>query len=46
MRKRLLPVVIISGLLFTMTACGNYDIADENMPAQKTDSVLLYKEGI
>ena len=29
MRKRLLLVVIICGLLFTVTACGNYDIEDE-----------------
>lgn len=31
MRKRLLSLVMICGLLFTATACGNYNIADENM---------------
>lgn len=31
MRKRLLSLVIICGLLFSATACGNYDIADENL---------------
>lgn len=30
MRKRLLSLVIVCGLLFSVTACGNYDIADEN----------------
>lgn len=33
MRKRLLSLIIFFGLLFTMTACGNYDIADEDMDA-------------
>lgn len=36
MRKRLLSLVIICGLLFNTTACGNYDIADEN-PAYPQD---------
>ena len=31
MRKRRWASAILCGLLFTMTACGNYDIVDENM---------------
>lgn len=31
MRKRLLSLVMIFGLLSAATACGNYDIADEEM---------------
>lgn len=31
MRKRLLSLVVICGLLFTVTACGNYNIVDGNM---------------
>ena len=31
MRKRRFLLSIICSLLFTVTACGNYDIADENM---------------
>lgn len=38
MRKRLLSLVMICGLLFTVTACGNYDISDKDAsPPQKTE---------
>ena len=37
MRKRLLSLVMICDLLFTTTACGNYNIADENIPSQNTE---------
>lgn len=36
MQKRLL-LVIICVLLFTTTACGNYNIADGNAPPQSTE---------
>lgn len=36
MQKRLLLLVMICGLLFTMTACGNYSIADEHTSPQNT----------
>lgn len=36
MRKRLL-LVIICVLLFTTTACGNYNISDGNAPPQSTE---------
>ncbi len=32
MGKRLLSLVMICGLLFTATACGNYNIRDEDAP--------------
>lgn len=37
MRKRLLSLVMICGLLFITTACGNYNIADENTLPQNTE---------
>lgn len=38
MRKRLLLLVVIYGLLFTTTACGNYNIAEGNLaPPQNTE---------
>ena len=38
MRKRLLSLVMICGLLFTVTACGNYDISDKDAsPPQQTE---------
>ena len=37
MRKRLLSLAIIFILPFTVTACGNYNIADENTPPQNEE---------
>lgn len=39
MRKRLLSFVVICGLLLGTTACGNYDIADENLTAPQNTEV-------
>lgn len=39
MRKRLLSFVVICSLLLTATACGNYDIADENSTAPQNTEV-------
>ena len=37
MRKRLLSAAMIFVLPFTATACGNYNIADENNPVQNEE---------
>ena len=37
MKKRLLSFVMTFILLFTVTACGNYNIADENAPPQNIE---------
>ena len=37
MRKRILSLVMICGLLFTTTACGNYNIEDGKAPPQNTE---------
>lgn len=37
MRKRLLSLAMIFVLPFTVTACGNYNIADENAPPQSAE---------
>ena len=37
MRKRLLSLTMIFILLFTVTACGNYNIANENAPPQNVE---------
>lgn len=37
MQKRLLFLIMICGLLFATTACGNYNIADESVPPQSTE---------
>ncbi len=37
MRKRILSLVMICGLLFTATACGNYNIEDGKDPPENTE---------
>ena len=37
MRKRILSLVMICGLLFTTTACGKYNIEDGKAPPQNTE---------
>ena len=44
MRKRLLSLAMIFVLLFTVTACGNYNIADENAPLQNEDDPFVQSE--
>lgn len=39
MRKRILSFAIICGLLFATTACGNYDIADEDLVVPQNTEV-------
>ncbi len=46
MRKQLLSLVMMFGLLSAMTACGNYDIADEDMVStQNTEENPFMQSG-
>ena len=44
MRKRLLSLAMIFILPFTVTACGNYNIADENAPPKNEEDPFVQSE--